>query len=114
MTTPEQERLSQNPPEIQEIPDTPEILPEIEKGGVIKKQDDFSAQVTDDKGRPLIQTPQTQSVTVQIPANQSQLDTWAKGSPDNALTWFAVFWIRIIKKALHFGWRMIQGRKIKN
>ena len=114
MTTPEQEKLTSTPPEIQEIPVTPEIPPEIEKGGVIKKQDDFSAQVTDDKGRPLIQTPQTQSVTVQIPANQSQLDTWAKGSPDNALTWFAVFWIRIIKKALHFGWRMIQGRKVKN
>ena len=111
MTTPEQEKQIQIPQEIQEIPETPEIPPEIEKGGVQKKQDDFSAQVTDDKGKPLIQTPQTQSVTVQIPAKQSDLDSWAKGSPENALTWFAVFWIRIIKKALHFGWRMIKGGK---
>ena len=72
MTTPEQEKPIQIPQEIQEIPDTPEIPPEIEKGGVQKKQDDFSAQVTDDKGKPLIQTPQTQSVTVQIPASAHQ------------------------------------------
>ena len=24
------------------------------------------------------------------------------------ITWFAVFWIRLIKKGIHFGWRMIK------
>jgi hypothetical protein len=114
MTTPEQEKPVKIPSEIQEIPTTPEIPPEIERGaGVSKPQDDFTAQVSDDSGKPLIQTPQTQTVTVQIPATQTQLDTWAKGPIENAITWFAVFWIRIIKKALHFGWRMISGRRTK-
>jgi hypothetical protein len=41
------------------------------------------------------------------------LDIWSKGPIENALTWFAVFWTRIIKKAIHFGWRMISGRRTK-
>jgi hypothetical protein len=90
-----------------------EVPPEVERVGVKPTQTQFKAQVTDDKGQPLIQTPQTQTVTVKIPATQTQLDTWAKGPAENALTWFAVFWIRIIKKALHFGWKMISGIREK-
>jgi len=68
----------------------------------------FTAQVSDDSGKPLIQTPQTKTVTIQIPATQKQLEEWSKGDSENAITWFAVFWIRLIKKGLHFGWRMIK------
>jgi hypothetical protein len=114
MTTPEQEKPVKAPPEVQEIPTTVEVPPEIERAGVAKRQDDFTAQVSDDSGKPLIQTPKTQVVTVQVPAIQAQLDTWSKGPIENALTWFAVFWIRIIKKAIHFGWRMISGRRPKD
>lgn len=94
---------------IKERPTDPEIPPELEKGGhVTQVSSQFKAQVADDMGRNLIQTPQTQSVTIQIPATQSQLEDWSKGNPENALTWFAVFWIRLIKKGLYFGWRMIK------
>ena len=113
MTTPEQEKPVKVPPEIQEIPTSPEIPPEIERGGVNKQQDDFTAQVRDDSGQQLIQTPKTKAVTVQIPATQAQLDNWTKGPIEDALTWFAVFWVRIIKKAIHFGWRMISGGRTK-
>ena len=113
MTTPEQEKPVKVPPEIQEIPTSPEIPPEIERGGVNKQQDDFTAQVRDDSGQQLIQTPKTKAVTVQIPATQAQLDNWTKGPIEDALTWFAVFWVRIIKKAIHFGWRMISGGRPK-
>ena len=91
-----------------------EIPPEVERAGLKPRQTQFTAQVTDDKGQPLIQTPQTKVVTIKVPATQTQLDTWAKGPIENALTWFAVFWIRLIKKAFFFGWRLISGKSTKD
>ena len=44
----------------------------------------FQAQVADDSGKPLIQTPQTQTVTIQVPATQKQLEDWSKGDSENA------------------------------
>src|SRR3972149_12290451 len=87
-------------PIVKERPTDMEVPPEIERG-VSPTPSQFKAQVSDDKGRPLIQTPQDPAVTIQVPATQQQLDDWAKGDPDNAITWFAVFWVRLIKKALH-------------
>jgi len=91
-----------------------EIPPEVEPAGLKPRPTQFTAQVTDDKGQPLIQTPQTKVVTIKVPATQTQLDTWAKGPIENALTWFAVFWIRLIKKAFFFGWRLISGKSTKD
>lgn len=96
-------------PLVKERPTDMEIPPEIEKGGMAQQTpSQFKAQVADDSGKPLIKSPQSSSVTIQIPASQQKLDDWAKGDPDNALTWFAVFWVRLIKKAMHFGWRMVK------
>lgn len=100
----ELEKIIEHRPEDVAIPERIE-----KKEGVIPRQTQFTAQVTDDSGKPLIQTPKTKVVTVQIPANQTQLDDWAKGSPTNALTWFAAFWLRMIKKAVHFGWKVVRG-----
>lgn len=68
----------------------------------------FNKQVTSDKGQPLIQNPAAQTVTITLPSDQSQLTTLAKGSVSDSLTWFAAFWLRMIKKALHFGWRLLK------
>lgn len=105
-TTPEKEPLPKVP---EGITERPESLPEkLEKEQHLKvRPTQFTAQVTDDQGQPIIQTPKTKVVTVQLPADQVQLDDWAKGSPIDALTWFAVYWLRMIKKALHFGWKTI-------
>lgn len=94
-------------PIVKERPTDMEVPPEIEEGMSVTPSQ-FKAQVTDDQGKPMIQTPQDPAVTIQVPASQQQLDDWTKGNPDNAITWFAVFWIRLIKKALHFGWRMVK------
>ncbi len=94
---------------IKERPTDLEIPPELERGGHAQPvPSQFKAQVSDDSGKPLIQTPQNQTITIQVPATQSQLEEWSKGNPENAITWFAVFWIRLIKKGLHFSWRMIK------
>lgn len=54
-----------------------------------------------------------QAQTVTIPADPAQLSIWAKGNPVNALTWLANFWLRIIKKALSIGARIITAQSIK-
>ncbi len=105
----EREQQDQTQPLVKERPTDMEIPPELERGGIARQTpSQFKAQVSDDSGKPLIQTPQTQTVTIQIPATQGQLEDWSKGDPENAITWLAVFWIRLIKKGLHFGWRMIK------
>ena len=71
----------------------------------------FSAQVTGQDGGNLIQTPQTQAVTIQIPTDDDSLKKLSKGSIGDAITCFALFWLRMIKKALHFGWRVVVRSK---
>jgi hypothetical protein len=71
----------------------------------------FSGQVKSDKGQPLIQTPQTQATTIHIPADPAHLTTLAKGSVNDSLTWLGAFWMRMIKKAIHFSWQILVGKK---
>lgn len=105
----EHEHKTKEEPLVQERPTEMEIPPELERGGTVYKvPSQFQGQVVDDSGKPLIQTPQTQKITIQVPATQKQLEDWSKGDSEDAVTWFAVFWIRLIKKGLHFGWRMIK------
>jgi hypothetical protein len=113
MTTPE---INQNivvpQPEqaVQERPQTMEIPPEVERAtGVKPVQTQITAKVTDDAGKPMMQSPATQTITITLPASTEQLDIWAKGSPNEALTWLAGFWLRLVKKAMYFGWNVVTG-----
>ena len=90
-----------------EIPDTDEVSGEMVQAGIKPTQTQFTAKVTDDTGKPMITSPATQNVTVTIPAAPTQLLNWSKGSPAESITWFASFWLRVIKKALHFGWKVV-------
>lgn len=116
MNTPE--RVEQ--PQLQEAPpvvEMPEEFPSaIEKAvpGAQAVKTQFTAQVTDDTGVQLIQSPATQAVTITIPATAQQLDDWSHGAADESLTWLAAFWLRIIKKALHFGWKVVTGQVVPN
>lgn len=87
----------------------PETIQQIQGAqGVQVVQKNFKAQVRDDHGAPLIQTPPTQVVTtVQPPADQATLTKEAKGDTTSSGTWIAAFWIRVIKKAMHFGWKIV-------
>lgn len=101
-------------PEIQEINKEAEfIVPETlrQATGVQVVQKNFNAQVKDDHGTPLIQTPPTQVITIQPPADDATLSGWSKGSANSSLTWLGIFWIRIIKKALFFGWKILGKEK---
>lgn len=74
----------------------------------------FRKQVTGSSGQNLITTPQNQTITITLPAQQEQLAQAAKGSVDDSSTWFAAFWLRLIKKAVHFGWQIISKFSSKN
>lgn len=107
----EKERPEVYQPQITEHQEEfPETIQAIQGARVIQKT--FKSQVTDDNGKPLIQTPPTQVITtVQPPADQATLLQQSKGSKTNAATWLAAFWIRIIKKAVYFGWRIVSGNR---
>jgi len=93
---------------IKEIPESPEPSPSLQEIGVTAVPSQFTTVVTDDTtGLPLTQSPSTQTVTITIPASPAQLDDWSKGSPSSSLTWLATFWLRMVKKGLHFGWKVL-------
>ena len=94
-------------PQIQERHDEfPETIQQV-AGGIKVVPKTFTSQTNDDKGQPLIQTPPTQVVSVQPPYDQTALIAQAKGSVSSSLTWLSTFWIRVVKKAMHFGWKII-------
>ncbi len=110
-TSPEREK-PRVPKEVTEHP--VEISPEVEKAGATVTPSQVTAQVTDDQGKQLVQAPATQIVTIQIPAAQGQLEDWSHGSPSNSLTWYAAYWLRMVKKAMLYGWNIVQGKGSTN
>jgi hypothetical protein len=68
----------------------------------------FKAQVTDDNGNPIISTPQTTKADIVIPeVSREVLDGKAKGDVGEASVWSAGYWVRIFRKALFFGWKVL-------
>lgn len=83
-----------------------ETIQQIQGAKVVQKH--FTAQVRDDSGTPLIQTPPAQVITsVTPPADPATLVQQSKGDTTDTSTWNAALWLRIIKKALHFGWKLV-------
>lgn len=59
-------------------------------------------------GQQAIQTPQDQTITITLPSDpQVLMQQTKKGNIVDALTWFAAYWLRMVKKAAHFGWKVI-------
>src|SRR5687768_470054 len=98
-------------PQIKEIDNNAEFVVNetLQHTGVQTVQKNFTSQVKSDSGNPLIQTPPTKIITVSPPSDSTTLGNQAKGDTSDASTWHAKFWIRILQKALHFGWRIIGG-----
>lgn len=96
-------------PQIQERKEEFIIDETLKKTGAQVVQKNFKTQVADDHGQPIIQTPPVQVITIEPPSSPPVLANQAKGPTTSSLTWLAAFWIRIIKKALHFGWKIIGG-----
>ncbi len=94
-------------PQVVERPDS--FSEKIEKiiPGVQVVPGQFQKQINDDKGFPIIQTSRTKEVTIELPRPERVLEEESKGSPDEARTWLARFWLRLIGKARVFGWQVV-------
>lgn len=91
-------------------PKVPEIPEHIEKAGLMQNtasSQPFTAQVQDDQGNDLIFTPENAPVDIVIPDTVQVLEEEAKGNIEESGTWLANFFLRIIKKAIHFGRKII-------
>ena len=87
------------------------VTPELEEAGIKGIERAVTARVKDKKGKHLIQTSATKKVIIQLPTDTQTLVSWAKGPATNSLTWLAAFWLRMAKKAVHFGWRVVGGQR---
>lgn len=96
---------------IEERPETPSPLNIERKEVVTPIPSQFTAQVTDDKGQNIVSSPATKTVTIRVPTDQGTLVSVSKGSAEESKTWWGAYWLRMIKKALHFGWQIITGGK---
>ena len=94
--------------QIQEIPQVPDIPKEVEARDGVAVVAHTPIDPVTDGGQQLTQTQANQAVSITIPSDQPTLTTQAKGNVVDALTWLAVFWLRMIKKAMHFGWRIVK------
>ena len=84
------------------------VVPEtLQQSGVQVVQKNFKQQIKDDHGMPLIQTPPAKVITVTPPSDTETLTGQSKGDTSSSLTWLAAFWLRIIKKAMYFGWKIL-------
>ena len=81
----------------------------LEDTGIKSVETAVKARVRD-KGQNLIQTPATQKTKITLPAGQTTVTTWTKGNPENSLTGFGIYWLRRVKKAIHFGWEIVIGK----
>ena len=105
------ERELKGPPEgIVERSEEFEVSKEEKETGVESRAEHYIAQV-ERGGKKLIQTPKTQTVAIQLPTDRGTLASWVKGPMTSSLTWFAAFWLRMIKKATHFGWKIVGSKK---
>jgi hypothetical protein len=86
-----------------------ELPSHLEDTGIKTVETAIKARVKD-KGRHLIQTPATKKITIKLPSGQATMSTWSKGKTTNSLTWLGVYWLRMIKKATHFGWKVVGGK----
>lgn len=87
---------------VEEIPEKPKI-PENLQNEMQKVETAFTANVKDQTGAQVTQTPQNQDVKIDIPYTREQIKELSKGSIINAITWRAIYYWRMFKKALNFG-----------
>ena len=86
-----------------------EVPKSLKKEGIEAVETAYKARVKDDKGQNLTQSPSNTAVAIQIPYNDAALQAKSKGSIKDSLTWLALFWLRVAKKAFHFGKKVVFG-----
>ncbi|CAN5286913.1 hypothetical protein BH10PAT1_BH10PAT1_6340 [soil metagenome] len=78
-------------------PDAPIVSESLQQAGISVTPTQVT-QVNDNQGKPMMTTPATVGAKIQIPSDRPTLLKKAQGSVNDAATWLANFWLRIIKK----------------
>ncbi len=102
------ENIVIRPENVEIPPDLQDVAKQVETSFRATKQD-----AQGPNGQPLIQTPQTQPLTVTIAPNEEALKQMTKGNLEEAgpLTPLnAMWWARAVEKAIHFGKQVIFGQ----
>lgn len=98
-------------PEVKSVPDAVDISQKLsQETGIRKVETAFSANVKDDTKADLTQSPETKAVVITIPSYKEKIEAQSKGGADEASTWWGAYFVRMIKKALHFGWKVVFGK----
>ena len=110
MSAPEIEPRSPLPETVREVP---EEIPRTVEQGIGVKPTPVQPQQVKSNGQVIAQpvpVPASNKPTVSVPAvSQQQLDDYSKGSIVDSKTWFGVYWMRVVKKALQSGFSVIFG-----
>lgn len=88
---------------IQEIPQTPSLPPELIRDTGIEVVEPATAANVKDGTQDLMVSPETQERRIEIPTSEQNIETLAKGSPDNSSTWLGKFMTMLRKKAARKG-----------
>lgn len=109
MSTPEIPIGPQQPVETPQKSEAPVENPiqAVEQNQTTKQSTPQPQQPVDDSNVTDGLTPPPPTISIQLPADPQQLLDWSHQKPDNAVVWFALFWIRLMRKAAHFGWKML-------
>ncbi|SRR5260221_13288083 len=95
MATPEKLNL----PNIERVPEE-FAVPDHLQDEIQKIETAVTANVKDDSGSQVIQTPQNEKVKIEIPYTIEQIKELSKGSIVSAITWRAIYYFRQLKKLM--------------
>jgi len=116
MAHPELQPQTHAPPEVQHVPQTPEIPADVEQETGMQAVQTHPQKLQTPEGQVLAEpvspiADSTEETTVTIPAqSQAELEQMSKGDSTNTSTWFGVGWLRRIKQAVVSGKKVIFGK----
>jgi hypothetical protein len=95
----------ERPPQVvEEIPDNPQVPPELEQGiSSVPSHHTNIPQVTDDPAGQITAFPPQQNPSgpsIVLPADPEELTKASQGGVEEASTWNAWYWLRMMKKAV--------------
>jgi len=114
MALPEQQPEVPLDQQVQEIPDVPEIPAHVEQATGVSSIPSTPQPVQGDNQQTVqpIPAPKSTKPSVTIPAiSQAMLQQMARGNATDSQSWFGVFWLKKIKKALKEGLEVLFGKQ---
>jgi hypothetical protein len=111
MSTPEIKQPEQQP--VVEHQTDFDPTPQMVEQGIVStpsQAQQTTVQISDAQQVQITPVPAPSNVqSITLPADPTVLTQQSKGSTDDSSTWFAVYWLRIMKKAVKKGFQVLVG-----